>query len=299
MRRRIFIVVNPTAGSPRRELLAAVLGHLRAAGADITLIEPDQAALASDLVGNACADHDVIVAAGGDGTVRQVAAAISGSGRPLGLIPLGTGNVLAREIGLGSDPQGIADTLIHGRITEVEGGIVNRQPFYLMVGVGFDGRAVDLLDQHRKRRLGRAAYAGPLLRSWWRAPDEFAVTIDGHGHSANWLIVTNVQHYAGNFVLTRATSIFKPGLKGILIRAATRADLALRVWALARGGLTTASSPAVQVLDFETMHIAAANVPVQVDGDRFGCTPLTITDGGSRLRLLVPTPRPAAGPSRR
>ncbi len=293
--RRFLIVVNPTAGSPRRQLFAAVLARLRAARLQVTLVELRNAETAFATIRDGCADHDVVVAAGGDGTVRQAATAIAGFGRPLGLIPLGTGNVLAREIGLNFDPDRIAETLVHGKVAQVKAGLANGQPFYLMAGVGFDGRTIDLLDQRWKRRFGRAAYAGPLLRSWWRAPDKLSITIDSQGYSANWLIVTNVQHYAGHFVLTRETSIFTPGLKAILIRADTPAELALRLGALAKGKLTGSGSSAVQVVDFQTLHVTASSVPVQVDGDSFGCTPLTIEAGGPELQLLVPIPRRAGG----
>ncbi len=102
MRRSFFIVLNPSAGVPRRRFFADVIAGLAARGASATVVEHGDPATAAAAVRAALGRHDAIVAAGGDGTARQVAASIGDAEMPMGLIPLGTGNVLAREIGSGT-----------------------------------------------------------------------------------------------------------------------------------------------------------------------------------------------------
>ena len=294
MRHRFFIVLNPSAGVPRQRFFAEVLARLNARGAVSTVIEPREQSEAAAAVRAACASHDVIVAAGGDGTIRQAAAAAGCSQIPLGLIPLGTGNVVAREIGLQRTAKAVADTLIDGPIRTVHGARANGEPFYLMAGAGFDGRVVGCLNQSLKRTLGRAAF-GPAMMSAWRQPiDRLQVTIDGQHHTANWMIVANARHYGGSFVLAPDASIFEAGLKVILIRAETRRDLAWQIMRIARGSFGHADCPAVRVLDAHRVIVTCADpssplqIPVQVDGDKFGTLPLDIDANGPQLRLIVP-----------
>ncbi len=293
MRQRPFIILNPSAGVPRRRFVAAVLARLSALGAVATVVEPDTREQAAAMARDACATHDMIVAGGGDGTIRQVSAAISGSGVPLGIIPLGTGNVLAREIELGNDPVRVADVLIEGNIKVVQGALANNEPFYLMAGIGFDARVVDGLNQTLKRFSGRAAYAPALLRAWRRPVDQLSVTIDGAEFKANWLLVSNARHYGGSFVVAPNASIFSTGLKVILIRAETRRELAWQLLQLATGRLTATGNLAVR--EFDASHVTVSNlspeyssVPVQIDGDSSGTLPLTIDANGPQLRLIVP-----------
>jgi diacylglycerol kinase (ATP) len=102
MRRRFFLIANPGAGLTGSPLLDGVANLLLSAGAELTLTQPGDIDTARRQVREAaaCSRFDAILAAGGDGTIRQVAAALIGTDTPLGIVPVGTGNVLAHEIGL-------------------------------------------------------------------------------------------------------------------------------------------------------------------------------------------------------
>ncbi len=289
MRRSFFIVLNPSAGVPRRRFFADVIAGLAARGASATVVEHGDPEAAAAAVRAALGQHDAIVAAGGDGTVRQVAASIGGADIPMGLIPLGTGNVLAREMGLERQPGEVVETLLHGSIKTVHGALANGQPFYLMAGVGFDGRTVAALEQRLKRRLGRAAYTHAVLNAFSAPLDELVVEVDGRPYAANWLIVTNARHYGGSFILAPRASIFAPGLDAILVRARSRVGLLTQMLRLARGRLTDADNRHVTAIPARTVRITSSKpVPVQLDGDRFGSTPLEIDAHGPQLRLIVP-----------
>jgi diacylglycerol kinase (ATP) len=290
MRQKFFIVRNQGAGVPRHRFFADVVAALGARGAVVTIFDSADADAAAAAIRKAAGHYDAIVAAGGDGTFRRVAIAIGDAAIPLGLIPLGTGNVLAREAGLKIGARDVADVLIDGRLATIRGAKANNSAFFLMAGVGFDGRVIAGLDQRLKRLLGRAAYADTATRALLQPADQLEVTIDGERHGANWLIVTNSRHYGGGFILRPQASVFRPGLEVVLIRAQTRSELFGQLLRLSRGTLTAAGNARVRVLAARTVQVTAAGaaVPVQLDGDSFGTTPLSIDADGPQIGLIVP-----------
>ena len=293
MHQRFCIIVNPSAGVPRKRFIADVLARLAARGAVASVVEPRNRSEAAIAVKEACRTHDVIVAAGGDGTVRHAAAALGASVIPLGLIPLGTGNVLAREIGLRRDAVSVADTLVDGEMRVVHGATANGEPFFLMAGAGFDGRVIGCLNLSLKRRVARAAYAPAMIQALMRPIDRLQVTIDGVTHSANWVIAANARHYGGSFVVSPNSSIFKAGLKVIMIQADTRRDLFVQLLRIAQGSLAAGGHASVNVMDGQKIKIAALSdtaqpVLSQLDGDAFGALPIDIDACGPQLRLIVP-----------
>lgn len=293
MRRRFFLIYNPAAGRDRRLFLEAVVGHLEAGGAAITRCSGTtaEAARAEAVDATRSGKFDAIVAAGGDGTIRQAAIAVLGTNCPLGAVMIGTGNVLANELGLPRAPGRIADMLLNGPTIDLALAEANGEPFLLMAGAGFDGRVIGRLNQSLKQRFARAAF-GPAAMSALRAPlDRLQVVLDGTMHSCAWAIVTSASRYGGNFRLTARTSVRERGLVAVLFHARTRAELVAQAVALSRGQLDTR---AAHDPTWVSMHActraritAAQPVPVQIDGDAFGATPLVVTAGAGRVRLIV------------
>src|SRR5262245_21260676 len=213
MRSRFFIIANPTAGVADSKLLPSVLAALEQAGSAVTTVHPSNGTDARHCARDACRSgiFDAVVAAGGDGTIRQVAAGALGTEVPIGIIPIGTGNVMAHEIGLGLNPRDVVQTLLTGCVAQVQGGLANNEPFLLMVGAGFDGRVAAALDRRMQSRFGKSAYARPILQALVHPLDELDVAIDGIDYKANWVIITNSRHYGGSFVLAPRTTVFSAG----------------------------------------------------------------------------------------
>jgi diacylglycerol kinase family enzyme len=293
MRRRFFLIANPVAGLTGAPLAGEVARMLERAGATVACTRPGdiEAARRAAREAAACGRYDAILAAGGDGTIRQVAAALLGSDTPLGIIPVGTANVLACEIGLASDAEAIAPTLLYGPVAKVACGRANGEPFLLMAGAGFDGRVIAALDHRFKSYVGKAAYAGPVLGALVRPMDRLAVTIDGKPHEASWAVIANARHYGGRFVLAPRTGIQQRGLQAILFKAKSRTVLIGQLFSLAMGRLDAraASQGDVDMLSCARVSIHAPRaVPVQIDGDAFGTTPLDVEAGTDDLALIVP-----------
>jgi diacylglycerol kinase family enzyme len=212
-----------------------------------------------------------------------VAAALLGAEADLGIIPVGTGNVLAHEIGLGQKASAVARMLRQGPAVKVVCAQANGEPFLLMVGIGFDARVVGALDQRLKSYVGKAAYAGPLLGAIVRPADALAVTVDGQHHGASWAVIANARHYGGRFVLAPRTGIQERGLQAILFKTRSRATLLGQlVGLLATGRLEPGATRGreVEMLPCSRVTVTAHHpVPIQIDGDVFGTTPVAARCG--------------------
>jgi diacylglycerol kinase family enzyme len=300
MRRRFYLITNPGAGLTGSPLVDGVANALLRRGAELTLTQPADADTARSQAREAAASgrFDAILAAGGDGTIRQVAASLIGTETPLGIIPVGTGNVLAHEIGVSPQARAIVDMLLGGPVIDAVCARANDEPFLLMAGAGFDGRVIAALDHKLKSHVGKAAYAGPMLGTLVLHPlDKLTVTVDGTPHEASWAVISNARHYGGNFVMARGTGIRERGLQAILFKAENRAVLVSQLMALAMGHLDErcARHGDVEMLPCMRATISAQNpVPTQIDGDAFGPTPLEVEAGAADLRLIVPSASAAA-----
>ena len=212
MARRIHIIFNPAAGWRRRARLERVLQRLDALGAAVTLRETrargDAESIARGLDAAAC---DAVVAAGGDGTINEVLNGLGGRAPPLGIVPLGTANVLAAEIGLPRDPGAVADIIAFGRPAPIYCGSANGRRFAMMVGIGFDARVVEGIDLRLKRLFGKAAYVASALAALARhAASQYRVEIDGAAHSAAAVVIAKGHYYGGRFVVAAQARLDEP-----------------------------------------------------------------------------------------
>ncbi len=291
MRRRFFVIDNTSSGYGRRGLAAQVLSLLRASGAHVDGcgdVSKDAAhTRAIEAVRNGA--YDAIVAVGGDGTIRHAASTVAGSDVPLGIIPLGTGNVLAHEIGLGRHPNALAATLLSGPAVSIVAPAANGEIFLLMAGAGFDGRVIQALNTSAKGTFGKLAYAGPLLSAFKCPADTLDVRLDGRPHQANWVVIAKARHYGGAFVIAKDAGWQAAGLTAVLFNAPDRRALMASLLALASGRLS--SCRYVQVVACTKAEVRGQTAaPVQVDGDPFGITPLVVEAQGFRVSLIVPAP---------
>lgn len=289
-RKRYLIIRNVAAGPGRQRLLGRVINRLNARGALITTQVVDGIEANKQVARDAAAsgDFDCLIAAGGDSTIRGAATGLLGTDLPLGIVPVGTGNVMATELGLGRRARAIADTLIDGPTRTIHGGLANGEPFFLMAGVGFDAEVVSRLSYRWKKLLGKAAYGGPVLRTLAHPLPRLDVSVDEARHEARWVIVTNASRYGGHFMLSPDTVLDKPGLKAVLFQTESRAGLMRSLLRLASGRLE--ADHHVLSLDCEEVAISSnATVPLQIDGEVCGSTPVTITKAEDAFNLIVPS----------
>lgn len=289
-RRSIHVIFNPLAGARRRMMLDRVAAILRATGAEVLIEETKAAGHATDLARAAAerGEADVIVAAGGDGTINEVARGLLGQGVPLGIIPLGTANILAAEMGLKRDPADIADMILSGPAELIGTGLVDGQIFLLMVGVGFDGEVVHNISPGQKRRWSRLAFVYEGLKLWLRGPGHaISLTVDGQAKQAAWLVVMNGKRFAGDFLMAPQNDIAEPGLTAFLFQTGDRLALIRYFIALAMGRIADLRD--VEILAAEDIQVLTPEgLAVEVDGDARGVLPQHIERGTQFLRLVVP-----------
>jgi diacylglycerol kinase (ATP) len=299
-RQKVVVVYNPIAGS-RSSLLERTLKSLGSLGVQVALRETkgpgDGEALCREAIGRET--YSAVVAAGGDGTINEVANGMQGADTPLGVIPLGTVNLLAMEIGLQKDPEYLARCIAFGPARAIKVGIVNERVFLLMVGAGLDGRVVAGVSSGLKNIMGEGAYAFSGLKEiFLKSPARLLVDVDGSEYEAAWVVVSNSTLYGGKFALAPLADLQSPGFTVSLIPGKTRCGL-LR--GLLRGLLAVAcdrkaSKGWKQLNSVNRVLIKSAqDEPSQMDGDDFAPLPLTITQAPQSLNLIFPSPEGEIG----
>jgi len=287
----MLIVFNPTAGRRRAARLWRVLDVMSANGMRLELAETRHAGHATLLAREAAASGaDLVVAAGGDGTIAEVANGLNGSVCRLGVIPLGTANVLAHELGLPFAPRDVAAALAFGRTRVIWPGVARgpagERVFVQMLGVGFDAQVVQRLPLGLKRRLGRGAYVVQSLREAARYKFRpIRLHLDGVAREAGSVIVTKGRLYAGRYVLAPGTM---PGARGFTVALFERSGpLAALLYGAALPLDLLARMPGLRLLHAEEVAIQSEAVPAQTDGDGAGCTPLLVRDAPTAIRVVV------------
>jgi len=147
---------------------------------------------------------DLVLASGGDGTVTACAEAVAGSGIPLGVLPAGTGNLLARNLGLPLDFEAALAAALTGVDRRLDMGSANGHPFVAMAGIGFDAKLLDAAGEPVKKRLGWAAYVLAAARHLQARPVRASLRADGGPvlrRRASSVIVGNVGALQGGVAL--------------------------------------------------------------------------------------------------
>ena len=297
--RRILIIANPIAGGGRgraaAERLSAAIAQrggvvetfFTGARGEARARAAAAGTAASTAAGPAAGAErfDVLAVVGGDGTVNEVLNGITDFDAMLGVLPMGTANVLAGELRLPRQPEPAAALLLEGRPTAVAFGLANGRRFLLFAGAGIDGAIVDRLEQVRRGRLGKHRWAGPILhvlRRWPRA--DLWVTADDGARTGPFrqVLVTRVRNYGGVFRLP-AGSLAAGTLQVIGFRQRRRA-----AWALvALRGMLGRLRPGRDVECVTARRVRVdGDAPFQVDGDFGGRTPLLAEVAPQTLRLL-------------
>jgi len=289
----VLIVHNPTAGWRRPALLEQVAAALRATGAAVVIRRTQAPGDAGRIARAALREKfDRLLVAGGDGTINEAATALAGSALPLAILPMGTANVLATEIGLATDAASIARAALYGPIARVALGMVQDRRFVMMAGIGFDAAVVRTVDPRVKQRLGKLAYVLAALKLLWRfRPAAYSIEAHGRRYATGSAILANGRHYGGAFVCAPAARLDRPSLELCLFRAQSR-------WAVLRYALALALGRIDHQGDVEIVTVREALVegppgePIQGDGDLIGVLPARIAVAPETLLLAVPADSP-------
>jgi diacylglycerol kinase family enzyme len=293
----IVVAANPYRGAAgpraRVEALVAALG---AAGlrARVVWDAAERAAVLGDRA--ALAGVRCVVAAGGDGTVAAVINELA-SDVPLAVLPAGNENVFARTLGFGPEPGLLARAIAAGRCRRIDLGRATTSAgprrFALMLSAGFDADVIHRVARRRTaggapRRVNRAHYVGPVGAALWAYPHTpVSLTVDGATVAAAYCLVSNLPEYAMALSLTPAARIDDGLLDWVAFERRGVPALAAYTWAVVRrrhAGLPHVRSGRARRL---TLASAVA-VPVQLDGEPAGFTPVEVEALPSALTIVQP-----------
>lgn len=294
-RRDVLLIHNPNAGrGRRRHRLHTVVAELQRAGSRVVLLPTagagDALRFAREAVASAARGEgpDVVVAAGGDGTINEVVNGLAGGSVPLALLPLGTANVLAAEIGLDEDPAEIVRAILRGPAVPIHLGDVNGRRFTVMAGIGLDAEVVATVNQRLKRATGKFAYAVATLQRWLQYRRHFfRIEIDGVMHEAAAAVVANGHYYAGRFVCAGEARLTDPRLHVCLFEKPGRWQAVYYMAGLFGGFLPRLKSYRV-VPAREIAILAEGSRPVQGDGDVIARLPVLIRVADDTVQLVMP-----------
>jgi len=294
---RICVIFNPAAKGDKARRFRRHLDEIGAqSGLKLTSGPGDARRLAAEAVAE---KYEVVAAAGGDGTVNEVlngiADAPDGFERVrLGVLPLGTVNVFARELGLPQKLEAAWGIIRNGKDRRIDlpkveyGAEGNRQRrhFVQLGGAGLDARAIELVNWELKRRTGPLAYVWAGLHAMLDTPPE--ITADGGASRATGglVLIGNGRLYGGSYRVFPKADLHD-GLLDVCVFPK------VNWWTLTRCGpplLLNGKLPAGVVKNFQAEQLTLSSktpVPLEVDGELIGHLPATFSVEKGRLRVAV------------
>jgi diacylglycerol kinase (ATP) len=207
-RRRALMLVNPNARSG--PLALGVAPQLTAGGLDVTVEQFTTPAEVSPDIVRRAAETDLVIVCGGDGTIAAAAKGLLQTGLPMGVLPLGTANDLARTLGLPLDLSAAADVIVRGRTQRIDMGEVNGHAFFNVASLGLSADLARGLTGESKRRWGRLAYALRAMEVLFAARP-FHARIVNRQETVDvktlQIAIGNGRHYGGGSVIHHDASI--------------------------------------------------------------------------------------------
>jgi YegS/Rv2252/BmrU family lipid kinase len=288
---RCIVIRNPVSRrSLSEERLQAALDHARVAGWHVEGVATAYKGHGTEIARYAAASGtDVIIVNGGDGTINEVVNGIARSNVALAVIPGGTANVWASEIHVHKDPSQAVLDIVYGVRRHVDLGCANGRYFLLMAGIGLDAAIVPRVGPRVKRWFGRIAYVTAGVIAALRTKPWIArVSIDGQTRemSLYWMLAGNTRSYGGLMDITHRAHVD---------------DGLLDVAVMHRGGVFHLlfdgvlalfhrhdRSPNVDYQRARVVEVITPGLPVQVDGELMGETPMTFEIVPRALHVIVP-----------
>ncbi len=291
--RRMMAVFNPhSGGGAFRRDLPLILDSLRGLGYEVDERETQAVGDAIRLANQAVElGYDVVCAIGGDGTVNETLNGLSGTEVPLAIIPTGTVNVLAMELGIPFDPPDAVRLLENGNVSWIDLGLAGDRHFGLMAGVGMDAAVVASLNPAMKKAFKEAAFAVQGFANYLTKDEPLIrVTTAERTVEGYFAVFGNSSNYGGGFGITPLADM-RDGLLDVCVLKDKSFVSTIWYWTAA---LINAHIKHPKVEYFRTEHAEIATVEagkevlVQTDGEMAGRLPLTCEVVPRALRVIVP-----------
>ena len=236
---------------------------------------------------------DLIVVAGGDGTINEAAEGMIGSGVPLSILPCGTANVLAMELKLGRDPVRAARRLGDLQPRRVSLGHVLcdegrcSRHFLLMAGIGLDARIVYTIDAALKDRAGKLAYWMAGWHMLGKPLAQLEVEIGGQRRPCSFALLSKVRNYGGDFEIAKSVRLCDDTFEAVLFEGASSTGYVKYLAGVALNRLKNMKGVTVVRADHARVT-GSEKAYVQIDGEFAGRLPAEVSVVRDALTLLVP-----------
>ncbi len=287
----IAVILNPIAGACRQHsALQTMLARLRSMGTDIDMLPTACAGDATTLAHKAAGWADYVIAAGGDGTVREVLGGLADTGVPLMIWPAGTENLAAKSLGFRPEIDLIPACITAGRTTAIDLGTANGHYFAVVAGMGFDAEVVDRLVAIRAGHITHLSYLEPIWRTFWN--HKFPRLRFIHNEAVYWegrclAFVGNIWRYSLGLPVVR-DAIPDDGLLDLLILPCSN-----QLQLLAHSARTVLARhiehAGAKYMQFTHLRVESLDgVPYELDGDSGGTLPVDFQVHRHALTLRLP-----------
>jgi diacylglycerol kinase (ATP) len=291
LRGPFLLVANPAARRTRRRLAAAAKA-LGASGARVDVVSTQRAGHAAEIVRERARRYEAVFALGGDGTAMEIVGALAHSGIPIGILPGGTGNLVARALGIPIATRRAAAALLRGNIAEVDlGRLASGRRFAFSCGVGVDACMIRDTPPIWKRRFGIVAYAYVAFRASLRNVSfRVRATVDGETieRDATAVMVANFGAVLHDLIVLGPGIARDDGKLDLCVFSPSSGWQALGIaWRLLRKDFRP--HPAIAYRSGKHFRIACEPPQdAQADGELVGTTPMELRVEPRAVRLLMP-----------
>ena len=292
--RKVTLISNPKTGrygSRRVRPIQELASQLESAGITVDLKLTSGPGDATHLAARA-GSSDVIVA-GGDGTINEAIQGLAGTNARLGIIPRGTANVLARELGLPLDDQQAITIAAQGKSRKIYLGLAineatnEKRHFVLMAGIGLDASVVKRVQPSLKKRIGKGAFwiSGLSHLATWN-PLPFTLEINGDKYTATFATIGKAARYGGDLAITPGARLDQPEFEVCIIETSSRMRYLRLLSHAMRNGMPRDKA---EVCFVNAVSVKAyGDAAVQIDGELIGQLPMRFEIAPHSLEVIVP-----------
>ncbi len=294
--RKAILISNPKTGryaTRRLPPIEEIHTQLRANSLDTELISTigpgDATRIAAAAARNGVSD---VIVAGGDGTINEVLQGLVGTRARLAILPRGTANVLARDLGLPIDCGRAADIIVQAKTRRIYVGCAvdekkAKRYFLLMAGIGLDASVVRRVHPGLKKRFGKGAFwfSGLSHLADWK-PKPFEIEVDGKTFVATFATIGKAASYGGDLSVTPRAQLDQPDFEICIITSQSRVRYLQFLSHAMRSGVP-ADKPGVHFLRAARAR-ATGESNVQVDGELIGKLPMRFEIAPETIEVIVP-----------
>ena len=289
--RDVLVVVNPASRRGQRAGRRAVAA-LERAGVRCTTVYTERPGHARILAGEQGRAHDAVCAVGGDGTIMEIVSALAPDGPPVAIIPAGTGNLLARALGVPLSPERAVRMLLDASEARIDlGRLADGTRVAIGAGVGIDAAMIATTSSTWKRRVGVIAYVVTGARhALVRRRFSATITVDGVAvtRTASSVLVANFGALLNGLITLGDGIRYDDGMLDVCIFDPRNTLDAVRIALRLLTG-RAGSDPAMAYLRGREIVVSTEPpLPAQADGELIGATPFAVTVEPLAARLLIP-----------